>query len=560
MAETFQLSQKFETIGRLLTESASALSPEVGVKEAHDRRYQAYDYLERLYTNEVYGRADKDQAVIKAWAGLPRDIRPIAMIGKRAVDWWPGRVYGGTFTDDGLPTSSGRANAVPYDRDMVPKLRLAAQQVLAWAGDAAFLMRIVRMGAMLGEVLVEVGFWGDEEQPRGLKVYPNIIHPANVVELKLSSRGDVQSYRIAEWRVDDRGQDYLWGKLVTKTGITTFYNDDPRGFDGRPAFQRHEFGFCPAVWFRHIVGGPVRGLPAVHGIIPTLDEYQGLLSTVDDFIHRFVKQPALIESEDPDALQVYLGQAQAYRRKGIPTSSFVDPNSSRQAIGIKAAPAGTRVHHLIENLGLDAANEHIDRVKKELEKALPEIVLWEQMLEMDQVTYPGAMPLVQQVQMKLDESVNNYDKSLRAILQMCIAIGGYLIAEGEWGLASRLTKDQKKLQGYDLDSFDAGKLDFTIQPRELIPESYGRKVENATAFEMVRTPSGLRMLGLSDEEIYGAGLVPETKPGILQERSTAAPQTSTVGSEIERLFQSGFLGEEGQTPQTQEPVAVGGQA
>ena len=63
-----------------------------------------YDLYESYYKNEAYERS----AFLLRPKGfradaLPKSIRPIHNPTKRTVDYWPGHVYPGVWTDDGLP-------------------------------------------------------------------------------------------------------------------------------------------------------------------------------------------------------------------------------------------------------------------------------------------------------------------------------------------------------------------------------------------------------------------------------------------------------------------------
>ncbi len=50
---------------------------------------------------------------------------------------------------------------------------------------------------------------------------------------------------------------------------------------------------------------------------------------------------------------------------------------------------------------------------------------------------------------------------------MSIAIAGFRVNTGAWG--PQLTRQQEAFRPFDLDSYAAGALDFSIEPRSLIP-------------------------------------------------------------------------------------------
>lgn len=480
-----------------------------------------YNLRRAYYHGETYERHDAGVAAIKSWEGLPRYIRPIALIPRRAVEWWPGHVFPGAWTSDGLPASNGRPNRIAYDADVAPEVREATQQAFTWANGPRFLLPFVRAGAMLGNAFAEV-----VNDPIRKKVYPLQLDPDYVVELERNATGDVTMYRLAIPMRTDAGQSYLWGKRVDRETITTYYDDEPRGYDDQPAVTENPYGFVPAVWCAHVeTGGQYgwRGASAIDGTLPLLDELNGLLSAVDDYIMRFVHQAVIIETPNPDAATKKT-QANAGATRTA-TDDFADRHAGRQDIKTLFVPIGTSVHHLLTNLGLADADPHIARIEAQIEKAFPEIVLSDKLLEMSQVTRPGALPLVQDVQHKFDESAGNYYDAVAQLGEMCCTVGGHHVRAGDWGLPSQLTDQQRTFLPFDLDSWGKGDVSVSIQPGELLPRSLADLASEALAIESIRTPTGLRMAGLSDEDIFGplpAGQTEYPRRGLLEEQAGGA--------------------------------------
>lgn len=547
---------KFESYAELARRSAESLELS-GVAEAFATRSAYYAMLEAYYSNEIYERSDKENAVINNWPGLPKTIRPISMFARIAVDFWVGQVYPGAWTADGMPSSTGDPNRLPFDSETPAGLRLAVHQAFDWGNAPKFLGRTVLTGGKLGECLAEVELHLTKELG-GDKVYPRLIHPRNVVRLELSPRGDVRSYRLAKPMQDGpNGEHYIWGKEVTPDFTRTYKNDEPHGYNGQPALIRNPYGFVPAVWYTHQTTSGWHGGSAIDGAIPTLDEYQGVLSSIYDFIHRFIEQGIAIESDQPERVKELL-QKVSKPRPGIPTSAQ-DAINARQSMKVLPLPPGARISRMIDNLGLGEADEHVSRLKSELEQAFPEIVLQEKLLEMQDVSAPGAQPLVQRAQQKLNDVVANYDLQTIKLGQMMVAIAGYHIDQGHWGLPSQLTKAQQKFQAFDLNSYAAGKLAFSLTPRQLVPETQQQKFANAQQFELIETPTGLSIAGFSDVQIYGEGNVPKVKPGILEERRQRATLAGAqLGGALQNAFDAGQIGELGQVPTAEEDAAPGG--
>lgn len=515
--------------GSRLRRTAATLNRQ-SVRQAYVAQTAHYDLLRRYYAAEVYERHDANAAAIKAWEGLPRHIRPIALVPRRAVEWWPGHVFPGAWTSDGLPASNGRPNRIAYDTDVSEEVRIAAQQAFTWANGPRFLLPFVRGGAMLGNAFAEV-----VADPARRKVYPKLIEPDYVVELERNATGDVTAYRLAIPMVTETGQPYLWGKRVDRETVTTYYDDEPRGYDDQPATIENPYGFVPAVWVSHVETGGTHGASCIDGTLPLLDELNGLLSAVDDYIMRFVHQHVIVESPNPADLKRKLDAAAGATPAA--TDDYTSRQSrGRQEIGVLPAPTGTAVHHLLANLGLADADPHITRIEAQIEKAFPEIVLSDKLLEMTQVTRPGALPLVQDVQHKYDESAGNYYDAVAQLAEMCCTIGGYHANAGDWGLRSHLTDQQQKFLPFGFDSWAAGDVSVSITPGELIPRSMTELAQEALAMESVKTATGLRHVGLSDDDIYGEGVTSPPRRGILEEKAGgAASFAETLG----RAFDTG---------------------
>jgi hypothetical protein len=533
------LLSKAESYGAKMRQSSETINQE-SAGRAYAVLKERYALLEAYYSGEVYSRADAHHRMIQTWAGFPKAIRPISLMFKRSVDFWPGQVYPGAWTGDGLPASNGRPNTIPYDVDTTEELRLAVQQAYAWANGAQFLSRAVHLGAKLGDVFAEVEVhWGEENQSH--KVYPVLIHPRHVIHLELNERGDVKAYRLAIPRYDEVNKtQYLWGKAVTKETVTYYKDDDEYSYvENQPASVPNEWGFVPAAWIPHQALSGIHGAPAMDGVIPTLDEYQGILASMDDYLHKFVRQGVIIETKDTAGLTTFLGGQQASTFSNEFGESYNQQSKDRQQINVMAAPEGTRVHHLITNLGLGEADGHISRIAREIEDALPEIVFAERLQAMDQVTGPGARALVSRVQQKLDDVAGNYDSGVVKLGQMCSAMGGELISTGQWGL----TPAQQRFTPFNLQSYQKTELDFGLVPRELVPKTVLELAQEAVVIESLTTPTGLRHIGKSGEEIYGTdengtSLEPEFPPGILE--ATGTQVAASVGNALVQSFNAGL--------------------
>ncbi len=540
------------TVGQSLRSPTQSLNRTQSVKETQQGLQTRYDFWRAVYGNEAYGDLSAAHTFGGVWTGYPKSLRPISLIAKVAVDWWANQVYAGVWTRDGLRSSSGKPNLLPYDDETPPDLRLCVQQAFTWAGASDLLDGYVKTGGMLGDTFAEVEVhYNEDGDPRGNKVYPVLVDPAHVVELELNVRGDVKSYRLAIPRYDPvRRTQYLWGKRVTKTSITTYYDDEEHSYvEGQPATVPNRWGFPAAIFVKHQWAAGLHGAPVMDVVISTVAEYDATLSTVNDYIHRFARQGALLATKDPKKAQEYLygtstrtggtggvGDEFAARQQGAA--------QDRQQINIFPVPDDVVLHKLLDNPGLEQADPHLTRLRIEIEEALPEIVYIRKMQGMDQTTRPGALAMMSQVQNKLDSVVTNYDHGTVKLGQMCAAIGGQLIRDGDWGLRSQLTPQQQKFLPFDLTSYAKDELDFDLQPRELLPKTRSELLDEAIKLESVQTPVGLRYVGYSDEEIYGTdangnSLAPTVRPGMLAPDGNVDVVAADIGTALQQALNSG---------------------
>jgi hypothetical protein len=543
------LLDRAASFGRDLRQPAEVINlvPISQVQKGLDLRYE---FWRNVYNNKCYTNREHARRYGGVWTGYPKTLRAISLVSKTAVDWWAEHVYPGVWTRDGLKASNGDPNMLPYDDDTSPELRLCSQQAFSWANAPVFLETLVHKGAMLGDVFTEVEIHYNEADPSSNKVYPVVQDPSHVVELELNARGDVKMYRLAIPRWDSvRRRSYLWGKKVTKDEIITYYDDDEYSYiEGQPARIENPWGFPPASWTPHRYAGGLHGAPVMDVVISTVAEYDAALGSSNDYIHRFIRQGVFMATKDPKGAQdFFLGMAKARDEKwggGNEWAGLESSLSERETIPVQPVPEDAKLMTLIQNLGLSDADVHIGRVRTEIEEALPEIVFIRRIQAMDQVTKPGAIALVSQVQGKLNRVAANYDLTTIKMAQMCAAIGGELIRSGEWGPRGQLSAQQRLFEPFDLRSYAQGDLSMGFTPREILPSTFSELIDEAIKLESVKTAVGLKHAGFSDEEIYGKDNIPTVPLGMLEAmRSssvTGGNDAAAVGDALARQFSRGL--------------------
>lgn len=480
--------QAFQNIGRgILGTTLSADSPDQDFVPIP----QTYALLQAYYDNAMYGRTGTFRDLR---SGLPVTIRPVHNPVARVVDWYAGRVYPGAWSDDGLPTG-GKPNRIPYDDATPDEVRLAVQQAFTWSGAGFDIGYYVRTGATLGDVFAEIVC--DIERQ---KVYPKVLHPSWVTDAEWNDSGDLTMYRL-EIPMQDGATSFMWGKLTTKETITTLYNGKPHGYDGEPATKPNPWGFVPGVFVQHRNVGGQHGAPAFASVLSKIDELNGIVSEINDYIMKFTKQHVIIGTDDVTNFNTALNNANTATRAGTiaDTVTADQVTGRRDRLNVAAAKHPVSAIRLLENMGLSDAVPHRDALLHEIEQDLPEITLAEKLLNMSQVTGPGAVPLVQDVQHKLDEAAANYDAGIIKLGQMSISIAAQCIRDGIWNRRA-LTSQQQRFSPFSVDSYDRGDLLFSISPRTLIPETMEQRIAQAVGLERVQTTYGMEHIGFNDDE------------------------------------------------------------
>lgn len=447
-----------------------------------------YAVLEAYYDNEMYQLINGTIQNAKALNGLYRNIRPIHNPMRRAVDVYPGHIYPGAFTADGLPLPDGTPSCVPFASDTPEELRLAASALLGWANWKSERYAFARQLALLGDVFGEIQI----DYERG-KVYPRFHHPSFVTNTEWNGSGDVIMYRLDIPMYDDvRKKAFKWGKVVTKETITTLFNGEPFGYDGQPAESDNPFGFCFAAWgqFRNV--GGQHGASLLDGVRPKIDELNHIVSAMDDYIGKFANQGIVFKTDKP------MKDISAFT-PGVNTASQTNPQAKRQEIQYLKGPADLTIDRLIENLGLEEANPRVLSLIKEIEADLPEATMEERISEHPQVSGVALRMMFPGIERRIMEAQGNADAVLVKLTQMGISIGGHLARTKQWGAS--LTDTQKLFLPFDLTSYDRGQLDFTLQPRPLFGESSMERIQKAAAMESLKTPTAMRMAGLGEDDI-----------------------------------------------------------
>jgi hypothetical protein len=455
-------------------------------------RHAAYDELASWYDNTVFERW-KIAALARGQAGLYRQTRGIYNPARRLVDFYAAQIYSGVLTTDARTLPDGVPSAIPFPSDTDPALATACAQLWQWSNWQAESKVMTRLGAMLGNVLVEV----DDAVARG-KVTLQVWSPRHVKDIDVDRAGNVKGF-VLEYRYRDEDDiERTYTRVVTQESFRTYRDERPFAYPEHGGVQAWDnpYGFVPAAWAHHTHTGTPFGAPALAGVLGKLRELNSLASRLHDAIGLQIDSPlAFFTRSSPAPL---FGET-----KRGPTGELDNPFVDREALKYIHIPdTAGKVEGLGTKVNLRDAMEYIRQQLTELEQEKPELVLWRELRQMSQVTGPSVARLMADVGNRLYEVQGNYDTHTVKIHQMAVAIGGYRASNGDWGSEASLTPVQRKFLGFDLASYAQGKLDLEIQPRPLVPitasEVAGVKLQQAQVVKTLQE-AGLPLTMLTRE-------------------------------------------------------------
>jgi hypothetical protein len=413
----------------------------------------------------------RDWSTYKSNYNLYRNIRQIYNPVTRLVNFYAEQVYPGFLSEDGLQLPDGVSLAIPFSKDTDPVLKDAIAQFWAWSGWQSKKSLFVLFGAALGGVLVEV-----IDDVQNGKVYADVVWPGFVRCMDLDSACNLKSYSLQYQVWEEEEGSYLYRKDVDQNTISYFKNDEPFDY-GFGAITENIYGFVPAVWCKHRDLGGDRGSPAVAGSFGKVDELNNIISHAHDQIHKVIGAPLVMWSDGA------INNLFNNKSRG-PTSEFERPAQEEENILILKGPAGGSISSLAGDLDLAQAKTYADSLLMEIEKDHPELVFYDQLRAMSQVTGPAASRLVGDVASRVMNAQANYDAASMSIFEKAVRMSGFRARSGAWG---SLNQQQQKFTPFGLDSYERGDLQMAIMPRALLtPTKQERAQEKLSMWQGVQ--------------------------------------------------------------------------
>lgn len=392
--------------------------------DSQSARAMRYLFGEGHYTSTLYSSIHRYAARLRTDYGLYRHIRSIHSPVHQLVEFDVSAIYGGNLDFQTL-----EKGAVPILMASEP-LKNAIRQTWLWSNWRAQKSVYVRHGAMKGDVFLWVA---DDTERR--KVVIEVMSPEKIKDFTPDAVGNVKAAVFEYVRMDENGKEYLFRLEVDQEWFRTFRENHLT--DEWPNL----YGFVPLVHVQHMDVGMQYGAYCFHGSESLIDEMNDAASVLNDAVRKSVTI-------------VYYG---AGVKK--PTDDLVAPNESRDGVPIIYGPEGTTLQPLTPQIDIAAAGGNLERMQRQLEVNHPELGFL-RLREGGNLTAPGVRAGGRDILARVDEMQSNYDDGYIRAQKMAVSIGGY--------------RGYDNFQGFDLDSYAAGKLEFYIKERPLVDDSLGK--------------------------------------------------------------------------------------
>jgi len=465
-----------------------------------ENRVAYYGLLNAFYENSVFDDIAQWSSY-KSTNRLYRQTRSIYNPTRRLVNFYVQHVYRGRLSMDGQPFEDGTPIAIPFAADTDADLLTAIAQLWQWSNWLDGKDEVVLQAAKFGEVLVEVVDELDRAKVTFQSFWPGFV---DTNALDLDAAGNVQAYALEYQFLDqDNGQIYTYRKEVDKDQFAFFRDGDPFDY-GAGSSYANPYGFVPACWVRHTIMDRVHGAPAVQGSINKLDELNSLASLIHDEIAKIVSSPVLVSATG--GMSKVFGQP----KKG-PTDEELIPDADRETLNvIKGGPDAA-----MSKLPLQLADGilYMEKLLTEIERDFPELTMYERLADMSQVTGPAVERLFSNVSATVDSVAARHDQQSTKLFAMGVAIAGERIKRGDW---QQLDSQQEKFRGFDLMSYEDGRLDLEIRARRLFKETERELADTA----QIKATTAVSLDGIVDEleQLKVAGYTEDEAEEILERK------------------------------------------
>jgi hypothetical protein len=414
-----------------------------------DARRLRYSILWAMYENTAYDKIHTWSVSYKSEKGLYKYIRNIYNPSYRLAEFWKAQLLGGAL-DPAAGDGEEVPSALPITMETESaELRKAIAQVWQWSN-----WQIKKDVFGLWTPVLGDGVFKIVDDPTREKVYMKVIHPSRLADVDLDDFGNVKGY-VLEYKLPDprdgRSGDVTYREVVTRENDSddvfyhTYLNQGLYAWSDNGAEWSVPYGFVPMVVLQHNDVGLDFGWSELYPGLSKFREVDDQASKLNDQIRKLVEGAWLMAGVSrPGTTPVVTGQ-EATEEK---------PQPGREELkALYTANAQAHADSLVAPIDIASVAASIKDLIAELERDFPE-------LRVDLANATGdisgrALRINRApAEGKVLQRRPNYDNAIVRAHQMAVAIGG----RRGYGDA---------FNGFDLDSFEAGKLDHQIGERDV---------------------------------------------------------------------------------------------
>lgn len=449
------------------------------------RRSRHYDELEAWWR----GAWQNDTQLRRSATGQPllyRDTLQLWRQSSAVINVYAQFVYPGPVSKDGGPLPDGTRGAIPLDPGTTSEtdnqriIDAFSMLMNLWQWSQYKSLR-PKTAAIFGDCLTEL----IEDMDRG-SLTPNTLLPRDVTDLVLDDAGNVKAY-IVEREVfipasktygrPVSSEMYRFRKEVDGAAIRYFKNDKPFDYTGRGNVLENPYGFVAAVWDRHeVVVGQDYGISALEKTLRQTMHFNSFLSNAVDYQQKQFAAPVGIKG------------ASMGRPGSSATLNSSDANTPDTDWEVR--DARRRLAERMQLITMDATGdfvsvtsdlghtkEMLDLMMDSINAENPEARFGPELLQMTQLTAPGAERALSPIVGLVDAVKSNVDPQTIKLLQMGTAIIGMRLHNNEYPDALVRARPDRydPFRTFDLQSHGKGLLECTVGPRPVFAETADEK-------------------------------------------------------------------------------------
>jgi Phage portal protein, SPP1 Gp6-like len=456
--------------------------------DSYVARLWRYNQALHYYANTSYDLVNVYAEVYKQQKNLYKHIRSIYNPVARLVDFYPGKVYGGTIDYEKL-----RTGAIPITI-ADDALRNAIRQVLRWSNWSTQKGLFVRNGALYGDTALKVV----DDRDHG-RVRMEVLDPRKIKYIERDDVGNIKRAIIEYMDYDEsqpltpnstpQNKPYMYTETIDDESFKTYRDGQPYAYyedaDGHlvPEWE-NEYGFVPLVIAQHRNYGLEWGGSAYSNTTSKIDELNDAASLLNDQVRK--------------AVQTIWWAAGV--SKGTDLAASTD---KRDEVPMVYAPEGSQPHAMVAPIDITAAIKNLEEMLAEIERDLPELSL-HRLRDRGQLTAPGVRAGYSDAIDRVADARANYDDALVRALQMSVAMGGF--------------NRYEEFRPYSLEQYQESALDFTIADRPVIDDQLS---EMETVQFLIQTgapsPAIWERMGYNDEQINKWKTTVTPQPGAVHQ-------------------------------------------